>query len=376
MATARSARPAERAGRPEPAFSWFVPIDGDGAHLGTRTAERPPSMAMLREVVVAAEEAGYRSLLIPTRFANGLFDERAPLVETWTTATALLATTRRIRLLVAVRPGFVATPLFAQMAATLDHLSDHRLDLNVVPGGIQGEHERFGVELGHDDRYGLAEEVIEACRALWAAAGAPVSRDGRHVRFQDVHTSPAPPAGAVAWYLGGASDAALRLAARQGDVLLAWIQPVEVMAAHLERARAAYAETGRTPSFGLRTHLVVADTEAAAWDAAAELLRLADDEVRAQRSRSVAGTAMVGAAAQAVRVDDHRLTDRLWNGISTVRVNCGTAVVGTPEQVADELVDQWRLGFDELILSSWPHAEGATQVAEQVLPLVRARTEA
>jgi alkanesulfonate monooxygenase len=80
---------------------------------------------------------------------------------------------------------------------------------------------------------------------------------------------------------------------------------------------------------------------------------------------------MVGAAAQAVAVADHQLTDRLWNGISTVRVNCGTAIVGTAEQVADELGGYWDLGFDEMILSSWPHAEGAARVAEQVLPLVR-----
>jgi alkanesulfonate monooxygenase len=106
--------------------------------------------------------------------------------------------------------------------------------------------------------------------------------------------------------------------------------------------------------------------------AAAELLRLADERVRAQRSRTVAGTAMVGAAAQAVAVADHKLTDRRWNGISTVRVNCGTAIVGTPEQVAGELTTYWDLGFDEMILSSWPHAEGAARAATEVLPLVRA----
>jgi alkanesulfonate monooxygenase len=362
-----------RSERPDPSFSWFVPVDGDGEHLGTLRAERPPTLEMLREVVLTAEAHGYRSLLVPTRFANGLFDQQAPLAETWTTAAALVTAATRIRLLIAVRPGFISTPLFAQMAATLDHLSDHRIDLNVVPGGIQGEFERFGVDLPHDDRYRLAEEFIDACRQLWDAGGGPVSYAGESVRFDDVHTSPAPPSGAIGWYLGGASDAALGLAARRGDVLLAWIQPRPATVALLERARAAFAAAGRAPSFGLRTHIVLGDTETDAWDAAAELLRLADDSVRAQRDRSVAGTAMVGAAAQAVAVADHRLGERLWNGISTVRVNCGTAIVGTPEQVAEELAAYWDLGFDEMVLSSWPHAEGAARVADQVLPLVRER---
>ena len=37
--------------RPEPLFDWFIPIDGDGVHLGTLTSERRPTFAYLREVV-------------------------------------------------------------------------------------------------------------------------------------------------------------------------------------------------------------------------------------------------------------------------------------------------------------------------------------
>ncbi len=99
--------------RPEPRFSWFVPIDGDGEHIGTLKAERPPTFDYLKQVVQTAEKEDYYSLLIPTRFANGLFEEREPLAETWTTVTALAAVTERIRFLVAVRPGFVSTGLFA-----------------------------------------------------------------------------------------------------------------------------------------------------------------------------------------------------------------------------------------------------------------------
>src|SRR2546422_2715900 len=130
--------------RPAPRFDWFIPIDGDGAHIGTRRAERPPTFEYLRRVVEAAEAEGYYSLLIPTRFANGLFEETAPLAETWTTVTALAAVTRRIRFLVAVRPGFISTGLFAQMAAALDQISGGRLGINLGPGGVQGDLERLG----------------------------------------------------------------------------------------------------------------------------------------------------------------------------------------------------------------------------------------
>src|SRR5438093_11563783 len=169
--------------RPEPRFDWFIPIDGDGAHIGTFRAERPPSFEYLRKVVETAEQLGYYSLLIPTRFSNGLFEESAPLAETWTMVTALAAVTSRIRFLVAVRPGFTSPGLFAQMAATLDQISGGRIDINVVPGGIQGDFERFGVAIDHDKRYEQAEESIAALHALWAKPE-PVTFEGETVRLK------------------------------------------------------------------------------------------------------------------------------------------------------------------------------------------------
>jgi len=91
-----------------------------------------------------------------------------------------------------------------------------------------------------------------------------------------------------------------------------------------------------------------------------------------QRQGVMAGTPMVGQQAQAVRVAQHRIGAHLWNGLSTVRVNCGTAIVGTPQQVVDELMTYWRLGIDEFILSGFPHVEECTYVSQDVLPRLRA----
>ncbi len=357
--------------RPEPKFDWFIPIDGDGEKIGTLEAERPPSFDYLKRVVQTAEASGFHSQLIPTRFANGLFNEDQPLAETWTTATALAAISTRIRFLVAVRPGFVSPGLFAQMAAALSNISGGRLDLNVVSGGIQGDFERLGVTSSHDQRYALAEEFILSCKALWASPGEPVNFDGEVVQLNGAMVSPGPVGAGPQWYLGGASPNALDLAGKLADCLLMWIQPVDETAALMERAIKAFNEHGRTPAFGLRTHLIVRDTEDDAWQAADDLISEAANEVRQQRSAQIAGTAMVGAAIQARPRDQHRVTERLWNGISTVRVNCGTAIVGTPEQVAGELMRYWDLGIDEFIVSGYPHVEEAGRVARDVIPLVR-----
>src|SRR3989441_11012968 len=299
--------------RPEPRFDWFIPVDGDGAHIGTFRAERPPAFEYLRNVVETAEQLGYHSLLIPTRFSNGLFEESAPLAETWTTVTALAAVTSRIRFLVAVRPGFISTGLFAQTAATPEQNSGGRLDINVVPGGIQGDLERLGVTMDHDKRYEQAEEFIAALRALWAKPE-PVFFEGSTIRLKGAVVSPGPVGNGPQFYVGGASPRALQFAARGADVYLAWIQPLEEIANLLERVRAMYAAERRRPIFGLRTHLVVRATEREAWEAAEELMSKADAQVIAQRQAAFAGTPVGGPQAQ-LRGPPRDPAPRRWDGV-------------------------------------------------------------
>ncbi len=351
-------------------FSWFIPIDGDGNRAGTMRAERPPDFAYLRQVAETAEECGYYSLLIPTRFANGLFAEDAPLAETWTTAAALAAVTGRIRFLIAVRPGFIALGLFAQMAAALHQISRGRVDINIVPGGIQNDFERVGEESSHETRYERAEEFIAACRKLWTQPG-PVDFEGDYYRLRGAYCAPQPGADGPRFYLGGASPRALGLSGRQADVHLSWIEPLDATAQRNVAVAAEFAKAGRTPELGLRTHLVVRDAEAEAWDAAGELIAHADPAVKAQRQAAIAGTPMVGQQAQAREALDHRVGPRLWNGLSEVRVNCGTAIVGDPQQAADTLYDYARLGFREFILSGFPHVEECRRIASEVLPRLR-----
>ncbi len=356
-------------------FSWFIPIDGDGSRAGTMRAERPPDFDYLRRVVETAEECGYYSLLIPTRFANGLFAEDAPLAETWTTATALAAVTSRIRFLIAVRPGFISLGLFAQMAAALHQISKGRVDINIVPGGIQNDFERVGEQSTHETRYERAEEFIAACRKLWVEPG-PVDFNGAYYRLRDAYCAPQPGKHGPRFYLGGASPRALGLSGRQADVHLSWIEPLEDTAHRNVEVAAEFAKAGRTPELGLRTHLVVRDTEAEAWDAANELIAHADPAVKAQRQSAIVGTQMVGQQAQAREVPDHRVGPHLWNGLSEVRVNCGTAIVGTPEQAANTLFDYAKLGFREFILSGFPHVEECRRISKEVLPRLQEKLAA
>jgi alkanesulfonate monooxygenase len=319
-------------------------------------------------VVESAEQGGFNSLLVPTRFVNGLFEESAPLVETWTTVSALAAVTKKARFLVAVRPGFISPGLFAKMAATLDQISGGRIDINIVPGGIKGDFERLGEDSDHSHRYSRAEEFIEACRLLWSKSG-PVNFDGSYINLNGALCSPGPVKDGPKIYLGGASERALGVASRQADTYLAWIESREVLAHRIKRAKDKFVYANRKASFGLRTHIVVRNTEGKAWNAAEDLIKHADQKVKTQRSES--NSKPLSVSTEIAESDEFRLGRHLWNGISQVRVNCGTALVGTPAQVAKELLNYWRLGFDEFILSGFPHLEECKRVAEDLIPLTR-----
>ena len=102
---------------------------------------------------------------------------------------------------------------------------------------------------------------------------------------------------------------------------------------------------------------------------------MADSAVRDQRRAVYVGTPRVGQRAQAASSQDNRLGRHLWNGISQVRVNCGTAIVGDARQAASELLRYWQIGIDEFILSGFPHVEECGRVASEVLPLLREMIE-
>ena len=116
-------------------LGWYCPSEGDGRWLGTRIPERPPSIDYLVSVARAAERAGANEILSPTGTVNDSFAPDAPFMESWTTATALAVSTRRIRLLVAINPAGLRPELAAHQVETLAQMAPGRVAVNLVAGG-------------------------------------------------------------------------------------------------------------------------------------------------------------------------------------------------------------------------------------------------
>ena len=353
-------------------FFWFLPTTGDsrsivgGSHASSNRAipagYRPPSRRYLAEVARAADRLGFEGVLTPT----GTWCEDA-----WLTSAALLAETEKLKFLVAFRPGLVPPTLAAQQTATLQRFSEGRVLLNVVSGGDDAEQRRFGDWLSHDERYARTAEFLQIVRSVWTQDS--VDFTGKYYTVADARVS-APPDPLPEIYFGGSSVAALPIAAEFADVYLTWGEPPQPAADKIDKVRTEAAARGRPVRFGIRLHTISRDTSAAAWAVANEMLAgLTAAEITkatALHASSESEGQRRMTALHGGRVDKLEIYPNLWAGVGLVRGGAGTALVGSHREVANLISEYHALGFDEFILSGYPHLEEAYWFAEGVLPLL------
>jgi alkanesulfonate monooxygenase len=340
---------------------WYLPTHGDGRYLATAVASRTANQGYLRQVAQAADELGYAGALLPT----GNYCE-----DPWIVASSLLATTKRLKFLVALRPGLTAPTAAARMAATFNRLSGGRCLINVVVGGDPVELAGDGIFLEHDERYALADEFLTVWQRLFR--GELVSFQGRHLKIEGAQLGRPRPSTIPPLYFGGSSVAGRLVAARHADVYLTWGEPPAEVAQKITAVREAAAREGRAIKFGLRLHVVVRESAREARQAAEDLLRYVTAETieiaqsLLARHDSVGQARMVGLHRGARR--NLEVAPNLWAGIGLVRGGAGTALVGDPTDVAARLAEYHQLGIETFILSGYPHLEEAYRVAELLFP--------
>jgi len=87
--------------------------------------------------------------------------------EGWAEASSVLNRTKKLKVLVADRPGFVQPVVLARMAATLDHLSGGgRIAIHFITGGDEADQRREGDFVPHDTRYRRTLETVAITRRI------------------------------------------------------------------------------------------------------------------------------------------------------------------------------------------------------------------
>jgi alkanesulfonate monooxygenase len=343
--------------------AWFAPLCSDDfRHLGVPEGDLRSSWENTRDIVLRAEQHGFRNVLCPSSYQVGQ--------DTLSFVAGMAPLTERINMLAAIRCGELHPAMLARTVATLDHMMKGRLTLNVISSDFPGQQE------DSDYRYRRSWEVVEILRQAWTQD--KIDYDGQIYKLKGLSTDPVKPYqqnGGPLLYFGGYSPPALELCGAHCDVYLMWPETKEVLAQRMRDVHACAAKYHRVLDYGLRVHMIVRDTEAEAREYARELVSKLDDEQgRAIKARALDATSL-GVALQAQnreKSDDEGYVEpHMWTGIGRARSGCGAALVGSPDHILSEIESYMKMGIRAFIFSGYPHLQECDHFGTKVLPQLK-----
>jgi alkanesulfonate monooxygenase len=279
-----------------------------------------------------------------------------------------------LQILLAHRPN-VSYPTYAlKTFATLDRISDGRLTVHFITGGNDHEQGREGDTLTKDERYSRTREYIQIVKKGWTSRE-PFDHEGEHYSFRDFVSDVFPvqqPRPRVSF--GGSSEAAYAAGGAEADIYCLWGEPLAETAQQIAAVKEAARRAGRTdvPKFQVAFRPIIAPTEELAWEKARRIL--GDLERHAARRRSSGPPQNAGSQRLlAVAAKGERYDRALWTPTAAATGGAGnsTALVGTPETVAEALLDYYDLGVEIISARGYDILNDAIDFGRHVIPLVR-----
>tara|TARA_B100000767_G_scaffold66157_1_gene62560 strand:- start:117 stop:1271 length:1155 start_codon:yes stop_codon:yes gene_type:complete len=342
-------------------ISWFVPIcDGDDRYLGERNRKYKSSWENTSDILLTADNLGYRNILCPSSYQVG--QDTLPFV------SAVSPLTKNINILAAIRCGEIHPPMLARTLSTIDHILKGRLTINIISSNLPGE------DLSSQDRYQRSREVIEILKQSWNKE--EINFKGQFYNLK-LPTNPVKPYqnGGPMLYFGGYSPSALDLCAEHCDVYLMWPETEDNLKSLMENLSDKAAKFNREVDFGLRVHVVVRETEEEAREYANSIISKLEIEKGTEIRERALDSKSLGVSRQKKMRDlskkDGYIEPNLWTGIGKGRSGCGAAIVGNPDQIISKLNKYMKMGIRSFILSGYPHKEECKIFAKLVLPKLK-----
>ncbi|GIW07589.1 MAG: hypothetical protein KatS3mg060_2394 [Dehalococcoidia bacterium] len=346
-----------------------MPVQFVGALSGTMKQVADPGLprdpvGYARQVAQIYEAAGYDLLLLGWTSTGG---------DSLSTAFFASTVTERLRFLIAHRTGFIAPTVAARMLAMLDHYLNGRLLLHAISGGSDVEQRRDGDWLDHDARYRRSAEFLTIVRRMWTSPE-PFDFTGEFYRVAGAFATIKPlqqPHIPVSF--GGGSPAALAVGSEHADIYVLTGEPLDSIRERIARIRALAAPFGRSPEFGLTIRATIAPTERQAWERAFAIAERLGALGGALRKESESSTAQRAAEI----IDAREIYDkRFWTGIGraagpATRLGETATLVGTPDQVAESLLDYYDAGIRLFFLYGLDLARDPAELGRELFPLVR-----
>lgn len=340
-------------------FGYWLPMFG-GWLRNVEDEGMEASWAYVSRLARRSEEIGFDLTLLAELNLNDIKGMDAPSLDAWSTAAALAAVTHRLELMVAVRPTFHPPALLAKQAANIDRISRGRLSLNVVSSWWATEARKYGIPFDkHDQRYERTSEWLQVVKGMWTEPEFSFQGDFYQVEGGILEPKPVQRPHPTL-YAGGESPKGKEVIAGQCDAWLTHGDPPEVIGpkvAEMTRRREAL---GLPPmQYGAAGYAVVRPTRK---EALQEVERITDVRQSAQGFANYQDWIGNTKLERKVSVKDYSVSNR----------GLRSGLVGTPEEVAEQIVAFHQAGLDLLLLQFSPQHEEMERFAQEVIPLVRA----
>lgn len=351
---------------------WF-PGDDSKAQSGSvgSGSDGANYIDYIAEIAHAAEISGFQGGLIPS----------FPMTdEPWVISSLLARETSTFRFMIPFQPGFLNPVVAARMTASLQRATGGRALYNIITGGGGPAQLWWGDSASHDDRYGRTTEFLDVLKGVWN--GGPFSYQGKFYQVEDAGlVDPLSKEEYPEIYFSGSSDAALASASKHADYYLTWLEPFDQLREKFDRVKARTQILGRKIKCAIRVDIIARPTEEEAWAEIEKGFNSLSREAL-DKFQNPDGSDSVGAARQRgnrpTTINSYKdliIEPNVWSGFSLLRGGQTNGIVGSYEQVAERLDELVALGADAFILASTPHLEEAYRVGEEVLPLLRGKTD-
>lgn len=309
-----------------------------------------------------AEESGFEYALSQIRFTAGYGADYQH--ESVSFSHALLAATKRLKVLAAILPGPWHPAVVAKQLATISHLTKGRIAINVVSGWFRGEFAAIGEPwLDHDERYRRSEEFIRVLRGIWSLDN--FNFRGDFYRFTNYSLKPKPLYPLPEIFQGGSSRAARDMASRVSDWYFTNGNTVEGIKKQVDDIRAKAAANNHRVKIGVNAFAIARSTEQEAKAVLAEILEKADpDAVRAFHHE-------VQNAGNASPEREGNWAKSTFEDLVQYNDGFKTNLIGTPEQIAQRIIDLKNAGVDLILLGFLHFQEEVEFFGKNVIPLVR-----
>lgn len=344
-------------------FAYWVPNVSGGLVVSTIAQRTEWSLDYNQRLARAAEQAGFEYALSQIRFTASYGAEHQH--ESVSFSQAILHATSKLKVLAAILPGPWHPALLAKQIATIDHISNGRIAINVVSGWFKGEFQAIGEPwLEHDERYRRSNEFIRVLKGIWTQDN--FSFHGDFYRFNNYTLSPKPvqkPHPEI--FQGGSSRAARDNAASVSDWYFTNGNTPENLKLQIDDIQTKARANGHTVRIGVNAFVIARDTEEEAKAVLQDIIDHAHKEA-------------VEAFGEAVKEAGQASPEREGNWAKSsfedlIQYNDGfrTNLIGTPQQIAERIVELKAVGVD-LVLTGFLHfIEEVEYFGRKVLPLVR-----